>query len=610
MANKKLTFKQQMKGFPWGQIAVVSLVRFGEPIAFTSLFPYVYYMVKDFHVAPDDAQVSKYSGYLSSVFSLSQVLAAYTWGSYADKKGRKITLVIGLLGTIVALLTLGFSKYFYQALLARTIMGLLNGNVGVLRTVIGEIAVERRHQALAFSTMPLLFQFGCVIGPMIGGFLVFRQADADIIPKWFPKWLQRLIEKYPYCLPNIVISILLIFGVFCAILFLEETHPDLINQRDRGLEIGDLILKYLLGVPKKQRPWNNPESAQLSSPITDHSRDSPTESSPLLDDDDIGYDSEADSIHSLQGILTRRQSVGLIRTYSLHEPTDLQEPDALFAEDGCLESSMWHHVFHTAVFYPISVNFIQSLHVIVYNEFLPVFLAYSLAMDPNDPTKLASKFPWKITGGIGYTPEQTGTLLSTTGIFGCFVVLVIFPWVDRRFDCLTIFRTLTKLYPIMYVMVPYVVFLQTPGIPRWATIIYLYVITCIKTFAGALNSPQIMLLIHHNSPLSCRATINGATISIQAGARFVGPIVWGYLIAWSQENNVAWVSWWTLGFFAIIAIYQSYKIAPIDDDTEEEGIIVEEVIEEPGTGLSRRVSRISRASTRSKRGLANMSNRI
>lgn len=118
----------------------------------------------------------------------------------------------------------------------------------------------------------------------------------------------------------------------------------------------------------------------------------------------------------------------------------------------------------------------------------------------------------------------------------------------------------------MYIMVPYVVFLQKDSVPRWCTVLYLYMITGTKTLCGALSSPQIMLLIHNSSPLHCRAVINGATISIQASARFLGPLFWGYIMSWAQENDVAWVSWWTLGFICLIALYQSYKISPIDED--------------------------------------------
>ncbi|SCW03097.1 LAFE_0G02872g1_1 [Lachancea fermentati] len=570
---RKLTFKEQMDGFPWIQLMVVSMVRFSEPIAFTSLFPYVYFMVKDFHIAPNDAQVSKYSGYLSSTFALCQVVSSFHWGKFSDRHGRKPALYIGLLGTCVSLMILGFSTKFYQALIARSMMGLLNGNVGVVRTMIGEIATERKHQALAFSTMPLLFQFGSVIGPMIGGYLSFPRENRDenghtIMPRWFPLVLKKLVEKFPYSLPNIVVCTLLLIGLINAVLFLEETHPVHKYRRDYGVEVGDFIKRHLFGIEPKQRYWNI-HLAGNAAPSREDSYPSSVQETHDVHSYDTGSDSE-ESVQSVGRVLTRRQSITLIRTYSLHEPTDEGNTQRR-AEDNCIEGSFIHQVFHTNVFYPISVNFIMSLHLIVYNEFLPVFLAYDLAghKDSTGQTILDSKFPWKISGGIGYQPEQTGTLLSTTGMFGCFVVVFIFPIIDRNFDCLTIFRMFVKLYPIMYLMVPYVVFLQQDSIPKWVTVIYLYFITGSKTLVGALTSPQIMLLIHNSSPLKYRAMINGATISVSASARFTGPLIWGIIMSWSQQHSVAWLSWWSLGFISLIALYQSYKIEPIDKEDDE-----------------------------------------
>ncbi|KAH3903396.1 uncharacterized protein SCODWIG_01776 [Saccharomycodes ludwigii] len=573
-SNKvRLTFKEQMDGFPWTQLMIISLVRFSEPIAFTSLFPYVYFMVNDFHIAPNEAQVSKYSGYLSSSFALCQVLSSFQWGKFADKNGRKPALCFGLIGTSVSLLVLGFSTNFYQALLARSMMGLLNGNVGVLRTVIGEIATQRKHQALAFSTMPLLWQFGCVIGPMIGGYLAYPLADPSRNPPtWFPVFILKLVKKYPYCLPNIVVCCLLLLGLVNAILFLEETHPIHKYRKDYGVEFGDMLKRKLLCIKPKERPWNI-QTATVTSDEHTHLLEPETATQAVNDDEDTDtYYSDSDSVPSLEHVLTRRESVALIRTYSLRENTDIteqEEQDAPIASDGCKDSGIWHQIFHTKVFYPISVNFIMSLHLIVYDEFLPVFLAYDLAVKhlPDGSTKLLSKFPWKISGGIGFKPEQTGTLLSTTGMFGCFVVIFIFPIIDRAFDCLTIFRKFVQLYPIMYILVPYVIFLQKDSVPKWITPIYLYFITGLKTLVGAVSFPQIMLLIHNTSPLKYRAVINGATISCSAAARFIGPLIWGWLMSWSQQNDVAWLSWWSLGGISLIALYQSYKIDPIDEDS-------------------------------------------
>jgi MFS family permease len=91
------------------------------------------------------------------------------WGRLSDSWGRKPIVLCGLLGTVAATLVFGFSKSYIQALLARTSAGLLNGNVGVIRTMVAEMVVERAHQAKAFSVMPVVWSAGSILGPVLGG---------------------------------------------------------------------------------------------------------------------------------------------------------------------------------------------------------------------------------------------------------------------------------------------------------------------------------------------------------------------------------------------------------------------------------------------------------
>jgi len=67
------------------------------------------------------------------------------------------------------MLIFGFSKSFTQALIARTAAGLLNGNVGVIRTMVAEMVTEKIHQARAFSVMPFVWSAGSILGPVVGG---------------------------------------------------------------------------------------------------------------------------------------------------------------------------------------------------------------------------------------------------------------------------------------------------------------------------------------------------------------------------------------------------------------------------------------------------------
>jgi MFS family permease len=87
----------------------------------------------------------------------------------SDLYGRKPIVLCGLLGTIAASLVFGFSTTFIQALIARTAAGLLNGNIGVIRTMVAEMVVEKAHQARAFSVMPFVWSAGSILGPVLGG---------------------------------------------------------------------------------------------------------------------------------------------------------------------------------------------------------------------------------------------------------------------------------------------------------------------------------------------------------------------------------------------------------------------------------------------------------
>ncbi|KAM9897142.1 hypothetical protein OXX79_007054, partial [Metschnikowia pulcherrima] len=163
------TFREQMRGFPLWQMVVVSMIRFSEPISFTSLFPYIYFMIRDFQITKDASQISRYTGLLAASFAFSQFLCCIHWGRLSDRIGRKPVLLTGLCGSAVSLLVFGFAKNFYVALAARTMAGALNGNIAVLQTLVGELVKERRHQGIAFATLPLFWNVGCVIGPLIGG---------------------------------------------------------------------------------------------------------------------------------------------------------------------------------------------------------------------------------------------------------------------------------------------------------------------------------------------------------------------------------------------------------------------------------------------------------
>ena len=104
-----------------------ALCRICEPIAFMSIFPYIYYMVKSFNISDDDRQIAIYAGMVTSAFAIAEFSCSVPWGKLSDHVGRKPVLLTGLAGTGLSMILFGFSTNLPLALVARALGGLLNG---------------------------------------------------------------------------------------------------------------------------------------------------------------------------------------------------------------------------------------------------------------------------------------------------------------------------------------------------------------------------------------------------------------------------------------------------------------------------------------------------
>lgn len=130
-----------------GQLAVIVFARLAEPLSERSLSSYLFYQLRWFNPSLDASEIAKQAGYLTAVFAAAQCLTSMWWGHAADhpRLGRKRVLVIGLVGSTISALGMGFSTSLTMAFFFRFLAGSLNGNVGVLRTVISEVVADRRY---------------------------------------------------------------------------------------------------------------------------------------------------------------------------------------------------------------------------------------------------------------------------------------------------------------------------------------------------------------------------------------------------------------------------------------------------------------------------------
>ena len=132
-----------------GQLAILTFARLSEPFTQTSLTAYLFYQLKSFDPMLPDSVIAGQGGMVQAAFPAAQLLTAVLWGRAADTDwiGRKRVLLIGLFGTCFSCLGFGFSKTFIQAMVYRVLGGALNGNIGVMRTMISEIIEEKKYAA-------------------------------------------------------------------------------------------------------------------------------------------------------------------------------------------------------------------------------------------------------------------------------------------------------------------------------------------------------------------------------------------------------------------------------------------------------------------------------
>lgn len=152
------------------QLFVITLARLSEPLTQTSLGSYLFYQLQSFDKTLPDATISYQAGIINAAFPFAQFLTAMFWGRVADSEygGRKRVLYIGLLGTMCSIIGFGFSQSFPMAVACRCLGGVLNGNIGVMRTMISEIIKEKKYQSKAFLILPMTFNIGVMIGPILG----------------------------------------------------------------------------------------------------------------------------------------------------------------------------------------------------------------------------------------------------------------------------------------------------------------------------------------------------------------------------------------------------------------------------------------------------------
>lgn len=150
-------------------------------------------------------------GMLVAVFAMFQMIASPFGGRFADKFGKKIIIIIGLLLFSISEFIFAVGKTFSILLVSRVLGGIsaafvmpgVNGMIGDLST--------SENRAKNFSYMSAVINTGFIVGPGVGGFLA------------------EISHRMPFYFAGALGIIALLFSVF----LLKEASDDDSNETAR-----------------------------------------------------------------------------------------------------------------------------------------------------------------------------------------------------------------------------------------------------------------------------------------------------------------------------------------------------------------------------------------
>ncbi|KZL71893.1 major facilitator superfamily transporter [Colletotrichum tofieldiae] len=505
-----------------GQLLVLCLIRITEPIVRFCVNSYIFYQLQSLDPLLPSDEVIKQASYLRTAYMLAQCTSSVIWGRVADspRGGRKIVMLVGLTFTFLSMLFLGFISSFKQALLLHAIQGFSNSNIAIVRTMVSEVVPQKHFQARAFVLLPICTSIATILGPLIAGLTV------EVRPKSQSDDTgnEALFLRYPYALPALINSMVLLVSLLATFFFLEETLEPLRRRYDPGIAVSRKIAS-LLCFSRDQtahyeaislEPDENKEMSFVNSTEEDD-EENPASSSTSVEDNDQA-DEKPVSVLPTRRIFTKKMLLVLFAAVLLDVQIAVTS-DAMF------------NLFS----FPVSSKEEERHRVL----------------------------PFRFGGGAGFKPHSLAWTTSIFGLTGLPFQLWVYPQVTQRLGTLKTWRYFMFAFPSIWFLYPYIAVMpsSTPppsektGFFVWAYVVFL---ACAAgLFVGCVAPCQLILTALSSPHPSALGRTQGITFFVSTAVRASSSALAGSLLAHGLKRNLAGLPFWFSTIIGVLAITTS-----------------------------------------------------
>jgi len=225
---------------PRATMVILMLAAFTVSIGYGVVLPLLPYLIERLQGAGVTvSEVSRHTGLLTAVYTLSPFLFAPMWGRLADRHGPRGMLLIGLVGFAVTMMVFAFVESLAAIYAERFLSGIFAAAVTpVAASVIGNFGQTEQRRIRRFTFVSMAGITGFLLGPMLG--VIVANAVKRAGTNFFTLTLPAGSVAFPLAATALLALLVAVFAAFAM------HSSDASNQMKKAIALSTKDLPWLM----------------------------------------------------------------------------------------------------------------------------------------------------------------------------------------------------------------------------------------------------------------------------------------------------------------------------------------------------------------------------